>query len=134
MDRGRSSSPKYVISHLTCLDRDQDGLVWLGVHARGAAHRSGAILQLDTRLASLRPRSVQWVFTARDATVVRPEICEQAWRHVTVFLVLYAAVYKEARHDEGILFRRMGPDPLRITMQGRGRRRHLWRTRCVCRN
>ena len=50
-----------------------------------AAPRSRAILQLNMRLASLRPRLVHWVTTARDAHVVRPEICEQSWRHLTVF-------------------------------------------------
>ena len=43
-----------------------------------AAHRIGAMIQLDMRLPSLKPRLVQRVTTARDATVVRPEICELA--------------------------------------------------------
>ena len=61
-----------------------------------AAPRSGAILQLELRLASLGPRVVQWVTTARDATVVRPEICEHAKRHLTLHPILYAAVFQEA--------------------------------------
>ena len=79
-----------------------------------AAHRSGAILQLDMRLPALRPRLVNWVTTARDATMARPEICELAWRHLTVSPIQYAAVYREAcaHHDEGTLFHKIEPDPL----------------------
>ena len=79
-----------------------------------AAHRSGTILQLDMRLPALRPRLVNWVTTAHDATEARPEICELAWRHLTVSPIQYAAVYREAcaHHDEGTLFHKIEPDPL----------------------
>ena len=79
-----------------------------------SAHRNGAILQLDMRMPALRPRLVNWVTTARDATVARPEICELAWRQLTLSPIQYAAVYKEAcaHHDEGTLFHKIEPYPL----------------------
>ena len=47
--------------------------------------------------------------TARDATVMRPQICEQSWRHLTMSPILCSAAYKEActSLDEGILLRRI---------------------------
>ena len=79
-----------------------------------AEHRSGSILHLDLRPPALRPRLVNWITTAPDATVARPEICELAWRHLTVSPIQRTAVYEEAcaHHDEGILFRKAAADPL----------------------